>query len=1128
MRPPPYFDVVRTEASRRWDQLEADPELAAPWHQLFSQVQSPRHVLSELLQNADDAGATEAFAELTDGVFTFGHNGRDFTEEEFRSLCRFGYSNKRVLHTIGFRGVGFKSTFSLGSVVELRTPTLAVAFVSRRFTEPRWIEGARAGARLTTVRIELSDAKRERELRRNLGTWIASPLSLLFFRNVTRFRVGEDEIRWLVRGAGPLADSEWIELEGSDDGRLLRIRSQPEPLPEEAVDEIRRERLLTEGEGFDLPPASVEIVLGAPSRLYVVLPTEVDVELPFACNAPFVQDPARDRIKDPVLSATNHCLLNRAGALAAAAMLAWLGNEKLPMPDRAAAYGLLPDPEGDEKTDSLPSACRRIVRESFVDGVENEAFLLTDEGALVPSERSFILPVELCDVWSPTQASKLFDPLGRPPLSRFVAESARDVLEAHGFSHRVPESSVVRPLRSKIVPRPTSWARLLDLWVFLAPLLPAHASFTTSSGLRIVPVPDSASLTSADRVVNLQGKVKSLSADDMRFVSEHAKVVDPAWLRYLRRADRGHEGDREIALTLLARLGLDQQSGVSKLINRVAGSVFSATRVTRRDAVHVAHLAARVNAKVTLGSSFEFITIDGHRRDADGTLFVDLDSSLGSLLSDKWMRSRVLHSAYSKPSSTCSQDQWRTWVMSANAPLLVAPPLEARRERIRGRERVATEARRRGHPGDLDFPYTSHDFRLDDWDFNPELYEHWRDRSERDPDVWARIIESVMRADTWQEALGSQVIHCATNGHERSIAGALSPSWILGFRDRPCILDTHGRPTVPMNLLRRTKATNPLLDIEPFVHPDLDTESATRLLTALGVQSKPAGPGAILDRIRALAGADNVPIGELEKLYERLDGLAETANTADLAEIKKALFTERLILSDDRQWHLGAFVFLSTDEEDAPGAPVVLESVRDLALWKRIGIPIRPTVEHAVTWLESLSSSQGVDPNDVGRVRALLRRYPERIWAQLGHWLTLADEWVPVDSAAYALTPGTHLDPQSLHDWVTRETLDFRGLPAELVSRPPFSETRPVVSELEWRLSDDARRFERRRKPWLECLGRELARVRLATPEETDHTRSLADRLARTRWVEEEAFRCCLRQRQARRHTAGGQRGLDQ
>ena len=112
MRPPAYFKRIRHDASELWDQLECKPELAGPWHQLFRQVQSPRHVVSELLQNADDAGATEATVEINSGEFIFSHNGQDFNEEQFASLCRFGFSNKRTLHTIGFRGVGFKSTLA--------------------------------------------------------------------------------------------------------------------------------------------------------------------------------------------------------------------------------------------------------------------------------------------------------------------------------------------------------------------------------------------------------------------------------------------------------------------------------------------------------------------------------------------------------------------------------------------------------------------------------------------------------------------------------------------------------------------------------------------------------------------------------------------------------------------------------------------------------------------------------------------------------------------------------------------------------------------------------------------------------------------------------------------------------
>src|SRR5262252_1635821 len=155
--PPEYFGGIRAEASKRWDQLDADPHLAGPWHQLFRQVQSPRHVLSELLQNADDAGATEASVSIQGDEFVFTHNGEDFEPEHFASLCRFGYSNKRALHTIGFRGIGFKSTFSLGDCVELVTPTLTISFDRKRFTEPRWLLDESNTDSRTRVRVRIAD-----------------------------------------------------------------------------------------------------------------------------------------------------------------------------------------------------------------------------------------------------------------------------------------------------------------------------------------------------------------------------------------------------------------------------------------------------------------------------------------------------------------------------------------------------------------------------------------------------------------------------------------------------------------------------------------------------------------------------------------------------------------------------------------------------------------------------------------------------------------------------------------------------------------------------------------------------------------------------------------------------------
>ena len=95
------------------------------------------------------------------------------------------------------------------------------------------------------------------------------------------------------------------------------------------MQEIREERRMNP-EDEDFPPCTVDIVLGAPGRIFVVLPTNVKTGLPFAVNAPFIQDPGRMEIKDPSISPTNRWLLGRIGRLAADTMLAWLAREDLP------------------------------------------------------------------------------------------------------------------------------------------------------------------------------------------------------------------------------------------------------------------------------------------------------------------------------------------------------------------------------------------------------------------------------------------------------------------------------------------------------------------------------------------------------------------------------------------------------------------------------------------------------------------------------------------------------------------------------------------------------------------------------------------------------------------------------
>ena len=82
-------------------------------------------------------------------------------------------------------------------------------------------------------------------------------------------------------------------------------------------------------------------------------------------------------------------------------------------------------------------------------------------------------------------------------------------------------------------------------------------------------------------------------------------------------------------------------------------------------------------------------------------------------------------------------------------------------------------------------------------------------------------------------------------------------------------------------------------------------------------------------------------------------------------------------------------VYLSPDEDSVPGAPLVHSWARNLTIWEKIGVPPRPTAELAIEWLQSLSAKQNLVSDELKRVRALLPRYPNRIWNECGHWLDI-------------------------------------------------------------------------------------------------------------------------------------------
>ena len=79
----------------------------------ISMYSDPTHFVYEILQNADDYGATEVFFKLSKNELQIEHNGKPFLEENVEAITYFGQSTSRDdLVRTGRFGVGFKSVFS--------------------------------------------------------------------------------------------------------------------------------------------------------------------------------------------------------------------------------------------------------------------------------------------------------------------------------------------------------------------------------------------------------------------------------------------------------------------------------------------------------------------------------------------------------------------------------------------------------------------------------------------------------------------------------------------------------------------------------------------------------------------------------------------------------------------------------------------------------------------------------------------------------------------------------------------------------------------------------------------------------------------------------------------------------
>jgi hypothetical protein len=315
------YEKIRDENIARygWDTAVLD---------LLGQLYSERtHFLFELIQNAEDAGATEVAFDLFDDRLELRHDGRPFTEADVRGVCGVGKSSK-ALTAIGQFGIGFKSVYAY-----TKTPRVYSGgehFGIERYVRPFSVEPlALPGSETLFVfpfdHDTVPAATAVQEIAAALNA--LAPRILLFLEHISRLRVGGVGVASSVisRGTGRgTGSSRHVTLtasrgaQGSPGAQGSRgPRGEEWLVWDRPVSGLGREVPRVELAFMAWPAAAGgrRIVGCEPSPLTVCFPTEKETFLGFVIQGPYRTTPARDNV--PEHDPSNQALVRETAALLA-------------------------------------------------------------------------------------------------------------------------------------------------------------------------------------------------------------------------------------------------------------------------------------------------------------------------------------------------------------------------------------------------------------------------------------------------------------------------------------------------------------------------------------------------------------------------------------------------------------------------------------------------------------------------------------------------------------------------------------------------------------------------------------------------------------------------------------------
>ena len=286
------------------------------------------HFIYELLQNAEDANATEANFELYKDQLIFRHNGKPFSEDDVSGITNIGKGSKRDKEDeIGRFGVGFKSVFAYSETPLIWSPTYS--FQISDLVLPNGIDPRPELENQTEFKFPFNNPEKEPgsaydEIKTGLGE--LAETTLLFLTNLKSisWRIGEAKNGNVLRIQHP---DNHIEILKKIDSKTMKPChflkfSEPARKLEKQNAAIAFELDFLKGVSQFDPNKKIvkqlQIKPASPGRVAVFFPAEKETSgLRFHLHAPFVPELSRASVKD---TCENNPLFGQLAALAVSSL----------------------------------------------------------------------------------------------------------------------------------------------------------------------------------------------------------------------------------------------------------------------------------------------------------------------------------------------------------------------------------------------------------------------------------------------------------------------------------------------------------------------------------------------------------------------------------------------------------------------------------------------------------------------------------------------------------------------------------------------------------------------------------------------------------------------------------------